>query len=103
MMRALAWGFVGGIVSWFVSEFAAQPLHRFFQIRSEITQCILFYATVRADGSERGEVTQDFTEDDAARLKEAQTKVRDLAMQMQSFAATNCIAPTLLRTMGSIR
>jgi hypothetical protein len=100
MMPALAWGFVGGIVSWFVSAFAAQPIHRFFQMRSEITQCILFYATVRAVGSERGDVTQGFTENDAALLKEAQSKLRDLAMQMQSFGATNCIASTLLRATG---
>jgi hypothetical protein len=89
-------GAVGGIVSWFAADFIGRPLRAFFQLRSEIIQCMLTYDNVSAPINERGKPSEDFTEDDLARLKEAQVALRQLAMKMQSFAATEALAARLL-------
>jgi hypothetical protein len=93
-------GAAGGVASWFATDFIARPIVRFFQMRSEIVQCILYYSNVRAAASERGRVSENFTDDDMARLQEAQSKLRQLAMQMQSFAATEDIALRLVIVRG---
>jgi hypothetical protein len=99
MMSAFA-GLVGGVASWFATDFVARPIHRFFQMRSEIFQCISFYDNVRAPVDERGNTTDDFDDEDMARLKEAQSKLRQLAMEMQAFAVTNLFASRVVEAFG---
>src|SRR5262245_32265038 len=92
-------GAAGGIVSWFVTDFIGRPVSGFFRLRTEIDQCIRFYGNVRAPVSERGKVTEDFTAEDLDRLQEAQAALRQLAMKMQSFAATERMAHTLVKAL----
>jgi hypothetical protein len=99
MISILA-GFTGGVVSWFVTEFIAHPFRRFFQMKSEIYQCVLFYGNVHAPIDERGKPSEKFTDDDKTRLREAQSKLRQLAMEMQSFAATEYFAARLVVALG---
>jgi hypothetical protein len=91
VISALA-GVLSGVVSWIATDFVARPVRRFFQMRGEIFQCMLYFDNVRAPVSERETTTADFTTDDAANLKEAQSALRRLDVQMQSFAATERLA-----------
>jgi hypothetical protein len=86
-------GLVGGVIAWFVTQFIAEPLRRFFGMRREIAQYLLDYGNVRA----RGEDGQELTEQDKARLRDAQKKIRELATQTLSFAQTDALAANLLR------
>jgi endonuclease YncB( thermonuclease family) len=69
-------GAVGGIASWFATDFIARPVRRFFHLREEITEEMIIYGNVRAPINEHGDVTEHFTDTDRDRLKEAQILLR---------------------------
>ena len=92
-------GLIGGVAGWFVTQFVAEPLRRFFGIRQDIAQRLLDYENVRAPRNERGDVTEGFTEEDEVRLRDAQKKFRDLATQTISFVQTDALAARLIAAL----
>jgi hypothetical protein len=96
-LAALVAGAVGGIASWFLTQFVAEPIRRFYALRREIVPAMLDSENVRAPRDERGEVTKDFTEQHAARLRDTQIKLRQLGTQMLSFAHTDALAVKLVK------
>jgi hypothetical protein len=80
-------GLIGGVIGWFVTQFVAEPLRRFFGMRRDIAQRLLDYANVRAPR----------TEQDEARVRVAQEKLRDFATQTLSFVQTDPVATTLIQ------
>jgi hypothetical protein len=92
-------GLVGGTIGWFVTQFIAEPLRRFFGMRRDIAQRLLDYENVTAPRNERGDVTEQFTEQDAVRLADAQRKLRELATQTLSFVQTDALAANLIQAI----
>jgi hypothetical protein len=90
-------GLVGGVIGWFVTQFVAEPLRRFFVMRREIAQHLLDYENVVAPRNERGEITEYFTGQDAPRLYDAQKQLRQLGTQMLSFVQTDALAANMIR------
>lgn len=43
MMAALLWGFLGGVIAWFATNFVAQPLNTFFNARSGAARALARY------------------------------------------------------------
>jgi hypothetical protein len=89
-------GFVGGVASWFLTDLVARPVRRFFQLRREIYECMLYHGNVRGLRDERGDFTENFTLEDTTRLKEAQSALRQFGTRMLSFAATEPVAAKLI-------
>jgi hypothetical protein len=98
-MKPFVAGVVGGVLSWFVTHFVAEPLRRFFGMRRDIAQRLLDYENVSAPRNERGDVTEQFTEQDAVRLADAQRKLRELATQTLSFVQTDALAANLIQAI----
>jgi len=96
-------GFVGGIVGWFVTQFVAEPLRRFFGMRRDIAQRLLVYANVRGPRENLAAplgapLAKPLTEREEASLHEAKDKLRELAMQTLSFIQTDNVATKLLQS-----
>jgi hypothetical protein len=99
---SLVVGAIGAGIGWGLTEFAARPIRRFFDLRGEIIRRIAQYNNVpvrfRETPDGKREVlpfreTRDgerevlpFSDDEDARLKEAHSVLRDLAAQMRGFA-----------------
>jgi hypothetical protein len=92
-------GLVGGVLSWFVTQFIAEPVRRFFGMRRDIAQRLLDYGNLSAPRNERGDITEGFTEQDETRLRDAQKKLRELATQTLSFVQTDAIAAKLIEVI----
>jgi hypothetical protein len=90
-------GLVGGVLGWLVTQFIAEPLRRFFGMRRDIAQRLLDYENVRAPRDERGGVTEEFSEQHAVRLGDAQKKLREFSTQTLSFVQTDALATYLLQ------
>jgi hypothetical protein len=114
-MEAFGWstagsaiiGVVAGIIGWIASSFIAGPLRKFFDLRGEVIRRLTEFANVRArwkevrDDSEAtaSEVEVALSDDEIARLEEAQRVLRDLASQMRAFAENEGLAMTLVRLL----
>jgi hypothetical protein len=83
-LPSLIAGLVGGVISWFVTHFVPEPLRRLFKVRREIVQHLLDCENVSAPAMIEGCLClpEDFTEQDAARLRDAQNKSRQLGAQI---------------------
>jgi hypothetical protein len=68
-------------------------------MRREIVQHLLDCENVSAPRNERGEVTKNFTEQDTARLHDAQKKLREFGTQMIAFVQTDAVATNLIRQL----
>jgi hypothetical protein len=92
-------GLIGGVISWFLTQFVAEPLRRFLAMRRDIAQHLMDYENVRAPRDARGGITaaEDFTEQHAERLRDAQKRLREFGTQMLSFAQTDPMATKLIR------
>jgi hypothetical protein len=96
-LAPLVMGAVGGIGSWFLTQFVAEPIRRFLGMRREIAQHSLDTDNVRARSNEKGKPTKNFSEQDAERLRDAQSKSRQLGTQMLSFVHTDVLATKVIR------
>lgn len=90
-------GLIGGIVSWFVTQSVAEPLRRFLGMRRDIAQHLLDYDNVAAARDVDGKRLEQFDEQDAARLRDAQKKLREFATQTLSYVQTDAVATNLIR------
>jgi hypothetical protein len=96
---SLVVGAIGAGIGWALTEFVARPIRRFFDLRSEIIRRVAQYNNVPAryketrDGEKE---TVPITEDDLAKLNEAQSVIRDLATQMRGFAYSETAARWVL-------
>src|SRR6266513_670189 len=84
-------GAIGGIGSWFMAQLVAEPVRRFLGMRREIVECVVDFDSLevrpryrRPKGHPIIEI-DDFTDEDAARLLDAQNRFRRLGTQMQTF------------------
>jgi hypothetical protein len=50
MLETLLTGILGGICGWFANDFIGKPLRRFYDLRSEVGRCLLYYGNVTARG-----------------------------------------------------
>jgi hypothetical protein len=96
-MASFVAGLLGGVLSWFVTQFIAEPLRRFFGMRRDIAQRLLEYGNVSAPRNERGDITKGFTEEDRVRLRDAQKRLRELGTQTLSFVQTDTLAANLIQ------
>ena len=91
---------VGGIVSWFVTQFVPEPIRRFLGMRREIVQHLHFLDCENVRGPAMIEgclcLPEDFAEQDAARLRDALNKSRQLGTQMLSLAQTDALAVNMI-------
>jgi hypothetical protein len=99
IITSLVLGALGGVVSWFATDFIAQPLRRFFHLRGEIAARMIIYGNVRAPIDERGKDTDDFTDDDMVRLEKAQIAFRRWGARMLAFCHTEPIGYWLVLRM----
>lgn len=95
MIETLITGFIGGVCAWFLTDFVAKPFRRFYDLRHEVTRCLVVYGNVSA----RSAIDQaglrkaiDLSPEEDARLVEAQDAFRDLAGKMRAFANVDRIA-----------
>jgi hypothetical protein len=98
-LHPLIAGLIGGVFSWFVTQLIAEPLLRFFGMRRDIAQRLLDYENVKAPRHQSGGVTEGFTEEDEVRLRDAQKKLRELAVQTMSFVQTDALAANLITAL----
>jgi hypothetical protein len=103
MLETLLTGFLGGICGWFANDFIGKPLRRFYDLRSEVGRCLLYYGNVTARGRWVNAYqfeTNDITPDENERLTEAQNAYRNLAAKMSAFADGERLANWMVRTTG---
>jgi hypothetical protein len=96
-------GIIGGVISWFVTQFIAEPLRRFLGMRRDIAQRLLVYGNVRGPRIANeprplgAHPATPVTAQEEARLREAKDKLRELATQTLSFIQTDSVATKLLQ------
>jgi hypothetical protein len=100
MRDVLSWssllgGVIGGIASWLFVDFITRPIHHFRQMRAEIFERIQYYDNLPV--RERGTILED---SEGERAEEAMKNLRQLGVQMLSFAATETIAMWLIQWRG---
>lgn len=98
------WSAVGvfalGGVGWVVTSFVGQPFRRFFDLRNEVIHKSVLYANVRAAQKANADGTLEqlnVSEEELARLREAEDTFRDLAARMRAFALNERFAVWLVR------
>jgi hypothetical protein len=102
ILPSLIAGPVGGVISWFVTQFVPEPLRRFFKMRREIVQLLLDCENVTRPAMIEGCLClpEGFTEKDLARLREAQNELHRLGPQMLSLAQTSALALNMIWRLG---
>ncbi len=93
---------IGAGIGWALTEFVARPIRKFFDLRGEIIRRIAQYANVPARYNDLRNGKKEIlplTEDQLAKLQEAQGVVRDLAAQMRGFAHSETLAKLVLRLL----
>jgi len=74
-------GAIGAGIGWGLTEFAARPIRRFFDLRGEVIRRMAQYADISKQVIERGgEVETPETEETRARARDAESVIRDLAV-----------------------
>ena len=84
-------GFGSAAGGWAVLTFIGGPLRRFFDLRGEIIRRLTEFANVRARFGGLEELGP-ISDQENARLEEAQRTLRDLASQMRAFAENEPLA-----------
>jgi hypothetical protein len=95
----LIMGALGGIGSWFLTQGVTEPLRRFSEMRRDIIEHLLDTLNVPAThDATTGEPTKrNVSDQDLARLREAERKCRQLGTKLLSFYQTDFVAEHLLR------
>jgi hypothetical protein len=95
----LIMGLLGGIGGWFLTYGVTEPLRRFFEVRRDIIEHLLDTLNVPATHHARtGEPTErDVSDQDLARLRDAERKCRQLGTKLLSFYQTDFVAQHVLR------
>ena len=98
-------GFVVAAVAWVVVEFFGRPLRKFYDLRGEAIYLLAQTANVPARFKEIpgnvGQVeVQDIMGEETAIIKEAQSKLRDLASRSRAFAGNETYALRFLLWRG---
>jgi hypothetical protein len=75
-------GVIGGIASWFATDFIFRPVRQFFQLRGEICQAMVMFDNVRPG--------------DLTKLEEARDAFRLLGARMLAFAHTEWLGSWLI-------
>jgi hypothetical protein len=70
-------GFLGGVAAWFATNFWGRPLARFYELRQQTQETILFHANIGPHLA------------DAERLPRASDELRRIAAQLGGIAATS--------------
>lgn len=100
---------LGALGSWFMTDFVRKPINTFRDIRAKVIKETARFANLKAQWHEdrQNPATQirveEFTENDAKRLDEAQTVFRDLAAEMQSFVDNQRTACWVLERLWRYR
>ncbi len=101
-------GALGATVGWFASAFIGGPIRKFFDLRGETIRRMTEFANIRArykevpddSGAISGDVhTLELSDQEIARLENAQHTLRDLAAQMRAFADNETIAVRVIRLL----
>jgi hypothetical protein len=92
---SLLGGAIGGIASWLFVDFITRPIRHFRQMRAEIFERIQYYGNLPV--RERGTILED---NEGERAEEAMKNLRQLGVQMLSFAATETTAMWLSQRRG---
>src|SRR5262245_58120293 len=102
MLETLFTGFIGGIGAWFLTDYLAKPLQRFFDIRREVNRRLVEYGNVRAREKLKDEmpVPVEISLAEDARLTEAQKAFRGLAGEMRAFANVDYFANRMVHFLG---
>jgi hypothetical protein len=103
MLETLLTGFIGGICAWFFTDFGARPFRGFYDLRSEVGRCLVYYTDVTARGRWVNAYqieTNDITPDEYARLTAAQNAYRHLGAKMGAFADGERLANWMVRATG---
>jgi len=102
MLETLITGFIGGLSAWFVTDYVAKPLQRFFDLRRQATRCLVVYGNLRARAKLEDEmpVPIDISPAEDARLTKAQGLFRELAGEMRAFAHVDYFASRMVRCLG---
>jgi hypothetical protein len=102
---SLVVGAIGAGIGWALTEFVARPIRKFFDLRGEIIRRIAQYnVPVRYRETQEGhredllsrEGPASQRRDEAARVNEAQSVLRDLASQMRGFSYNETWATRVL-------
>jgi hypothetical protein len=102
-LSVVAGGFGASLV-WVVSTFFGTPLRKFFDLRGDIIRQLTNFANVRAackeDRVDGGlKPVEGFTPEDAAKLNQAQSALRDLASQLRAFSENEPFAMVVIRLL----
>jgi hypothetical protein len=103
MLQSLITGFLGGVGAWFLTDYVAKPLRRFYDLRREVSRCLVVFGNVGA----RSAIDQsgarkklELSADEDARLVDAQNTFRGLAGDMRAFANVDFLANWLVTRLG---
>jgi hypothetical protein len=101
VLETLLTGFLGGIAAWFLTDYFAKPLRRFFDLRREVNRCLVYYGNLQArfkltDDDTVSEQT-DISPEEDARLTEAEKAFRNLGAEMRAFANGDRLAYLIVR------
>ena len=102
MLGTLLTGFIGGVCAWFLTDYVAKPLRRFFDLRRQVNRCLLYCDNVqpRAEWSPIGRVSTKISPEDDAKLTRAQNALMKLGGEMRAFANGDRLANQVVRALG---
>jgi predicted DsbA family dithiol-disulfide isomerase len=104
MTSAFWLALAGGALGWVTLSFVGAPVRRFLDLRGEVIRRLTEFANVRArwkevrDRPDQLEEVQ-LSEQELARLEEAQRVIRDLASQMRAIAENEPVAMWFVRLL----
>lgn len=96
---------VGGIGGWVVTEFVGRPFRKFFDLKGEIIRQMTLIANVkpayRPNPDKREELLNNvLSHDETARLRAAESALRELAARMREFALNERFAKSFVVRLG---
>ena len=102
MLGTLITGFIGGVCAWFLTDYVAKPLRRFFDLRREINRCLVNYGNVqsRAEWTPIGRVSAKISPEEDAQLTKAQNAFLKLGAEMRAFANGDRLTNRVVRALG---
>ena len=97
-------GALGATLAWIITEFLGRPFRQFFDLRREVTRRMVEFGNVRARAKmpEKDDQRQlvELSDEEEARLREAEKTFRDLAAQMRAFAIGELFAAKTVMLLG---
>jgi len=102
VLGTLLTGFIGGVCAWFLTDYVAKPVRRFFDLRRQVNRCLLYCDNVqpRAEWSPIGRVSTKISPEDDAKLTTAQNALMKLGGEMRAFANGDRLANQVVRALG---